>query len=391
MKENQKQAEERGFRKLLENPDGLQRVLDTIVCGVITVDAQGRITYTNNSARRMLGLSRKELIEHHYALPQLRLLGEDGRAVPAEKLPFSRVLKGGESIRGEVLTLENARKETLHMVVNVIPLRSDDGAISGAVADFIDVTDAREAELALRRAKDDAEAASQAKSRFLANMSHEVRTPMTVFMGMVELTLAGKLEADQRKYLETALASADSLLMLIEEVLQFSELESDTLVLTLERFDLPKCIRKTLAPFQEEARGKGLDLRLSLSADLPAKVTGDERRLECILRNLIGNAVKFTPNGWIRVEVSPCPDCAPARTSVRFTVRDSGIGIDSEKIDLLFRPFTQVDDSSTRPFDGAGLGLAICKGLVEKMGGEIRVLSDPGGSTFSFYLPFEAA
>ncbi len=390
MNDDQKQAEEKAFKKLLDNPDCLQGVLDTIVCGVVAVDLQGRVTYSNNSARRIMGLSRDALIGQHFDNPHLRLLAEDEKSLHPGEYPLNRVLSG-ETVRGEIYTLENAEKEKLHIQLNALPLYDEGGEISGAVADFFDVTVAKESERVLRRAKADAEEASQAKSRFLATVSHEIRTPMTVFMGMVELALAGELSPEQRRYLETALSSADSLLLLIEEILQFSELEADTLVLTLERFDLSRSIREVLAPFQEQVHRKGLELRLSLAPDLPKRVTADERHLQCILRNLVENAVKFTSEGWVEVEISLCPNCLPEKESIRFTVRDSGIGIDSDKIDLLFRPFTQLDATSTRSFDGAGLGLAICKGLVEKMGGEIRASSNSGpGSTFSFYLPLEA-
>jgi CheY-like chemotaxis protein/HPt (histidine-containing phosphotransfer) domain-containing protein len=243
----------------------------------------------------------------------------------------------------------------------------------------------------LRLAKESAEAANRAKSEFLANMSHEIRTPMNGIIGMADLLAGTSLRDDQREFLSMIQQSADALLRLLNDILDFSKIEAGKLELELIEFDLPECIGKGLQLLSLRAADKQLELACRVDARIPHRLIGDAGRLRQIVVNLVGNAIKFTEQGEIVVNVEP-EEIADKTVRLKFSVRDTGIGISPEQQQRLFRAFSQADASTTRRYGGTGLGLAISARLIEMMQGRIWVESEAGqGSTFSFVAEFGIA
>ena len=262
------------------------------------------------------------------------------------------------------------------------------GEVTEIQAASRDITERKAFEEAVQEARQVAEAATIVKSQFLANMSHEIRTPMNAIVGMTELSLATELTGEQREYLGTIKSAVDSLLTLINDILDLSKIEAGRLEFERIPFSLTDVVEDTIRTLAVKAAERSLDLTHQIDSDVPDGVVGDPGRLRQILFNLVGNAIKFTHVGSVTVGVSVVD--SGERPMLRFSVADTGIGIAPDKLETIFRAFSQADGSTTRRYGGTGLGLSISKDIARAMGGGMTAFSEPGkGSTFSFTIPLE--
>ena len=272
--------------------------------------------------------------------------------------------------------------------IKLIDRRSDDG---DTVSLALNITDTIRYEAELKDAREKAEAANRAKSAFLANMSHEIRTPMNGVVGMADILKDTQLSEEQRLYVDTIKNSGEALLVIINDVLDYSKIEADKLVLHTEPFDLERCIHEVVTLLQASVQDKPVDILIDYDMFMPTRYQGDPGRIRQILTNLIGNAVKFTHQGHVLIRVVGLPMAEEGPTRIHVSIEDTGIGIPADKIDHIFGEFNQVEDERNRRFEGTGLGLAITKQLIELMGGEIWVDSVVDeGSCFGFQITLPA-
>ena len=381
----------------LEHEAGLTRVrrllraLEAAPDAMILTDVEGNILEVNPAFCRITGWSEEEV------------RGRNPRILKSGKVPAAvyedlwAQLTRGQTWSGRLI---NQRKDGSHYHVSatMAPVLDRHGELLGYVGVQRDISSEieREARLReharrlaetnreLRRAREQAEAASRAKGEFLANMSHEIRTPLNGILGLVEILEKTRLDADQRDLVETLRTSGDALLQILNDILDWSKIEAGQLLLEPAPFDLREMVEGVAALFAGPAARKGLRLHLDLPADLARRHVGPGDRLRQVLLNLAGNALKFTDDGWVRLGVLE----GPTPGTLRFEVEDTGIGIPEEAQDGIFEQFVQADGTTSRRFGGTGLGLAISKRLVELLGGRIGLQSVSGqGSLFWFEVP----
>jgi PAS domain S-box-containing protein len=376
---------------LRESEERTRLLLDSTAEGIYGVDLMGHCTFCNRAAltllgysdiSQLLGRSIHDLVHHTRA---------DGSRYPASECPTYKTLQTGRADHHDMEMIWRADGTSFPAEHWSYPIRRD-GQIVGAVVTLIDITARRAAQQAILAAKEAAESANRAKSEFLANMSHEIRTPMNGIIGMTELALDTPLNQEQKEYLQLVRSSADSLLRVINDVLDFSKIEAGRLDLDQTDFDLPELVSHTLKTLAVRAHKKGLEISSRIAADVGQMFSGDPDRVRQILVNLVGNAIKFTQQGGVIVDVAVDTTQPADPNRLHFFVRDTGIGVPIDKQQVIFDPFSQADGSTTRRYGGTGLGLTITKRLVEMMGGKMRLESQPGvGSTFHFTLKLAPA
>ena len=362
------------FRQLAEN---IQEVF-------WMMNATGdQVLYLSPGYERIWGRSREAIYQNPRAWQEaIEPLDREGA-----KSRYLRQLQG-ERI-GSEYRIRTPDGELKWILDRAFPVRDEAGEITRMVGVAEDITERKQAEEAMLKAKDAAQAANKAKSEFVANMSHEIRTPMNGVLGMSGLLLDTELTAKQRKYTEVLRASGESLLAVINDILDFSKIEAGKLELETRDLDLRAVLADATQLLGLRAEEKGLKLVFLLGAEVPAGLKGDAGRLRQVLLNLAGNSIKFTESGEVVIRVSL--DSADERSAVvRFSIEDTGIGIPADRLDAIFSPFTQVDGTVTRKYGGTGLGLTICGKLVHLLGGRIGVQSELGkGSKFWFTAIFE--
>ena len=351
---------------------------------VIITDLKGDIEYVNETFVTITGYSRDEVIGRNP-----RLL-KSGKTHSETYVDMWATLIKGDAWQGEVINLTKQGIEYIELV-KITPVRQSNGKITHYLGLKEDITAQKQVELclqqseqALREAKDAAEALAKAKTQFLANMSHEIRTPMNGVIGFSELALRKEMPVEIRDYLTKINSASTSLLGILNDILDLSKLEVGGIILNPVLFELAE-LKDTLHNlFNDTAQQKGLDFNIELAPDLPLRLVGDDLRLQQVLINLLGNAIKFTASGSVSLSISLLAN-ETSENRLLFCVKDTGIGLSETDQDKLFKPFSQVDDSITRRFGGTGLGLAISCNLVQLMGSHILVESALGqGSRFSF-------
>jgi PAS domain S-box-containing protein len=349
--------------------------------GIYQTDSQGNCVYVNNKWCEISGLTFEEAMGPgwaHALHPEDRdkVFAEWNAAVSVQRLFLSNYR----------FKLPSGAERWVSGIAS--PLYSDSHELSGYIGSISDISESKQYEELLLKAKSVAESANTAKSNFLANMSHEIRTPMNGVLGMTQLLEMTELTAEQFSYTTALKTSGKSLLSLINDILDLSKIEAGKMNIELSEFSFQRCINDIIQTQQSITYTKGLTLDAELSEDIPAILVGDQQRIKQVLLNLMGNAIKFTQQGMIAISAKVI-EKHESSVLVEIAVSDSGIGISSDVFNKIFEPFEQVDGSITRNFGGTGLGLAISRRLVELMGGSITVESTPGvGSRFVVTLPF---
>jgi len=344
---------------------------------VVIADGRARVEWVNESFSRLLEFSLTEVIGR-----ELVSFIDAEATSPAEIEQVRTAVSGGKPHTADIAARSSSgRKFTLHLEIQ--PIADNQGDVQNFIGVLYDITPRVETERNLRNAKAQAEATTRAKSEFLASMSHEIRTPMNGVIALSSLLLESPLNAEQADWARTIRSSGDALLTIINDILDFSKIESGRLEIEHHPFAIQDCIEDVFDLFSHPAGTKNVELATHIADDVPRRIIGDPTRLRQVFVNLIGNAVKFTPEGAISLLVS----CGEGEDVLDFQVVDSGIGIPPDRVESLFQPFTQVDSSTTRRFGGTGLGLAISRKLVELMGGTIGIRSEEKrGTTFFFSI-----
>jgi PAS domain S-box-containing protein len=380
---------DRTEKRLSREEERIRLLLESVGEAVYGMDTYGNCTFCNQaflslmwfpSQQAMLGRNIHDAIQHTTA---------EGAPFPWQDCELRTILTSGAGFHSPRESVYRSDGTTIFVEMRSQPLIQN-GKILGAVVTLVDITERLRAEESLHQAKEDAEAANRAKSDFLANMSHELRTPMNGILGMAALAMDTDLTAEQREYLDMLKSSGESLLTLLNDILDLSKIESGKLELEVSDFSIEDCIEQSLRPIVPLAQEKSIELVWNV-VNVPPLVRGDHVRLRQVLINLIGNALKFTFQGEVSI-VAELSTAAGSAMLIHFVISDTGIGIPVEKRKKIFEAFAQADMSISRRYGGTGLGLSISDRLIKLMHGQIWLESEEGrGSKFHFEVPFHTA
>jgi len=370
-------------QKLSQEEGRMRLLLDSTGEAIYGVDIKGECTFCNLAMLRLLRYASQDGVLGRNIHDVIHHTRRDGSPYPRDECVLQTEFRAGKKSHETDELLWRSDGTSFDAEIWCYPLLQQ-GRMLGAVATFVDITERKKAQEVLRQAKEDAEAANRAKSEFLANMSHEIRTPMNGILGMTTLALETNLDSEQRDYLSMVKSSGESLLTLLNDILDLSKIEAGKLDLEIAEMSVEDCIEESLQPLVLNAQQKGVELAWNIDEDIPNVVRGDPTRLRQVLINLAGNALKFTNQGQVAI-YGRLAGATPDGWVLEFTVSDTGIGIPEGKQKRIFEAFAQADTSTTRRFGGTGLGLSICHRLVHLMGGRIWVESEEGrGSKFHF-------
>lgn len=351
---------------LKQSEEKFRTVFENCAVAITVADAEEKIVSWNPFTEELLGVTREDL--HHKSIRSF---------YPAEEWQKMRSMKLRETGKIAHLDTKVIKKngDLLDVKVSITVLKDERGNVTGSIGILRDITQRKKSEKAMQEAKEAALKLAKVKSQFLANMSHEIRTPMNGVIGMVELLEDTELIPEQREYLHTLKTSAESLLFLINDILDSSKIEAGMLNLEKIPFDLRENLMDTVSTLVLRAHTKGLDLTCQILPGVPERIIGDPGRLRQIMVNLVGNAIKFTEYGEVVVRVENRSRPGEKEVELHFSVTDTGIGIPKDKLKSIFDPFTQADSSTTRKYGGTGLGLSISHQLVKMMGGSLSAES----------------
>ena len=374
-------------QSLKTSEEKIRLLLDSAAEAIYGIDMNGECTFCNNSCLRLLGYGKPEELLGKNMHSLIHLKHHDGLPYPIKDCRIFRAFYDGKGTHADDEVFWRSDGSSFPVEYWSYPQYLE-GKMVGAVITFLDITERKLAEKKLLELNHKLEAASAAKSDFLANMSHEIRTPINGIIGMTGLLLDSNLDDEQRRFAEAVRSSGESLLALLNDILDNSKIEAGKLDLELMDFDLRAMIEDFAVAQSLRANEKGLEFTCSVAPDVPSFLRGDPGRLRQILLNLSGNAIKFTFAGEVFVSAKVLTE-SESEATLRFSIKDTGIGIPADKQPLLFHKFTQADSATSRKFGGTGLGLSISKQLCEMMGGEIGLVSAEGkGSEFWFTAGF---
>ena len=380
---------DRTEKRLSREKERIRLLLESVGEAVYGIDPNGNCTFCNQAFLSLMGFPSQQAMLGRNIHDAIHHTAADGSPFPWEDCPLRKILKTGREYHTHGEPAYRSDGTIVFVEMRAQPLMQN-GKILGAVVTLVDITERLSAQEFLHQAKEDAEAANRAKSDFLANMSHELRTPMNGILGMAALALDTDLTAEQREYLDMLKSSGESLLTLLNDILDLSKIESGKLELELSDFSIEDCIEQSLRPVVPLAQEKSIELVWNV-VNVPPLVRGDHVRLRQILINLIGNALKFTSQGEVSV-VAELSSKAGSPMLIHFVISDTGIGIAAEKQKKIFEAFAQADMSISRRYGGTGLGLSISDRLIKLMHGQIWLESEEGqGSKFHFEVPFQTA